>query len=100
MHGKTSEITHDARGIFAGLPSPFSATRYHSLCLSHDSFPAALRVNAASEDGVIQAIEHRERALAAVQFHPESVLTGAGPRIANNVVAWMRAAAGVAGSRA
>ena len=100
MHGKTSEITHDGRGVFAGLPSPFSATRYHSLCLSHDGFPAALRVNAASEDGVIQAIEHRERALAAVQFHPESVLTGAGPTLARNVVAWMRAAAGVAGSHA
>jgi para-aminobenzoate synthetase component 2 len=93
MHGKTSEITHDGRGIFAGVATPFTATRYHSLCLSHDGFPAELRVNAASEDGVIQAIEHRDRPLAAVQFHPESVLTGAGSQLAQNVVAWMRAAA-------
>jgi len=93
MHGKTSEITHDGRGIFSGLATPFTATRYHSLCLSHDGFPAELRVNAASDDGVIQAIEHRERPLAAVQFHPESVLTEAGPQLAHNVVAWMRTAA-------
>jgi len=93
MHGKTSEITHDGHGIFAGLPSPFTATRYHSLCVAHDGFPAALRVDAASEDGVIQGLEHRSRPLAAVQFHPESVLTDSGPRLARNVVEWMRARA-------
>ncbi|HYZ16694.1 MAG TPA: gamma-glutamyl-gamma-aminobutyrate hydrolase family protein, partial [Candidatus Acidoferrum sp.] len=91
MHGKTSQITHDGKGIFAGLPSPFAATRYHSLCVSHDGFPAVLRANAASEDGVIQGIEHRELPIAAVQFHPESVLTTVGEQLARNVVAWMRA---------
>ena len=100
MHGKTSEISHDGRGIFADLPSPFTATRYHSLCLSHDGFPAELRVDAASEDGVIQALEHRRRPIAAVQFHPESVLTAAGPQLARNVVEWMRARAPLMETRA
>jgi anthranilate synthase component 2 len=90
MHGKTSEITHDGRGAFAGLPSPFTATRYHSLVVDHDGFPAELRANAASEDGVIQGIAHRELPIAGVQFHPESVLTPQGRALAENVVRSMR----------
>jgi len=90
MHGKTSEITHDGSGAFAGLPSPLRATRYHSLCVDHDGFPAALRANAASEDGVIQGLAHRELPIAGVQFHPESVLTPAGRAMAENVVRGMR----------
>ena len=90
MHGKTSEITHDGRGAFAELPSPFTATRYHSLVVDHDGFPAELRANAASEDGVIQGLSHRELPISGVQFHPESVLTVEGRALAENVVRGMR----------
>jgi anthranilate synthase component 2 len=90
MHGKTSEITHDGRGSFAGLPSPFTATRYHSLCVDHDGFPAVLRANATSDDGVIQGLAHRELPIWGVQFHPESVLTIEGRAMAENVVREMR----------
>jgi anthranilate synthase/aminodeoxychorismate synthase-like glutamine amidotransferase len=87
MHGKTSEITHDGSGVFAGLPSPFTATRYHSLCISHENFPSALRAIAASEDGVIQGVVHRELPIWGVQFHPESILTPAGTQLAGNFLA-------------
>jgi para-aminobenzoate synthetase component 2 len=87
MHGKTSEITHDGSGPFAGLPSPFTATRYHSLCIAHDGFPADLRAIAASEDGVIQAVAHRTLPIWGVQFHPESILTPAGVQLARNFLA-------------
>jgi len=87
MHGKTSEITHDGSGVFAGLPSPFTATRYHSLCISHENFPASLRAIAASEDGVIQGLAHRELPIWGVQFHPESILTPAGAQLARNFLA-------------
>ena len=90
MHGKTSEITHDGRGTFSGLPSPFVATRYHSLVVDHDGFPAELRANATSEDGVIQGVAHRELPIWGVQFHPESVLTVEGRALAENVVREMR----------
>jgi anthranilate synthase/aminodeoxychorismate synthase-like glutamine amidotransferase len=90
MHGKTSEITHDGKGVFAGVPSPFHATRYHSLCVDHDGFPAELRATAASEDGVIQGLEHRELPISGVQFHPESVLTVEGRALADNVVRSIR----------
>ena len=92
MHGKVSQITHDGRGAFAGLPSPFVATRYHSLCVDHDGFPAALRANATSDDGVIQGLAHRELPISGVQFHPESVLTVDGRAMAENVVRSMRPA--------
>jgi len=85
-HGKTSSITHDGSGVFAGLPSPFEATRYHSLCVGHGGFPAELRANATSDDGVVQGIHHRELPIWGVQFHPESILTAAGPQIARNVL--------------
>ncbi len=75
MHGKTSRIHHDGTGIFAGLPSPFVATRYHSLVIEPASLPSVLRVLATSEDGEIMAVEHREHPVTGVQFHPESALT-------------------------
>jgi anthranilate synthase/aminodeoxychorismate synthase-like glutamine amidotransferase len=81
MHGKPSPITHDGRGIFAGLPSPLIATRYHSLCLDEATLPSALRVTARSSDGVIQGIAHSSRPVHAVQFHPESVLSEHGGAI-------------------
>jgi anthranilate synthase/aminodeoxychorismate synthase-like glutamine amidotransferase len=87
MHGKTSEITHDGAGIFTGVPSPFRATRYHSLCIDHADFPAELRANAASEDGVIQGVVHRTLPIYGVQFHPESILTPQGEQIARNFLA-------------
>jgi len=87
MHGKVSQITHDGSGVFAGLPSPFAATRYHSLCVAHEGFPAALRANAASEDGVIQGVAHRTLPIYGVQFHPESILTPAGVQLARNFLA-------------
>ena len=84
MHGKTSTITHDGKGVFAGLPAAFAATRYHSLCVAHDRFPAVLHANAVSADGVIQGLHHRELPIYGVQFHPESILTNEGPAIAAN----------------
>ena len=84
MHGKTSPIEHDGSGVFAGLPSPFDATRYHSLCIAHAPFPAELRAIAASDDGVIQGVRHRTLPIHGVQFHPESVLTLEGGRIFAN----------------
>jgi anthranilate synthase/aminodeoxychorismate synthase-like glutamine amidotransferase len=84
MHGKTSSIRHDATGVFGGVPSPFTATRYHSLCLAERRLPAVLRANAFSEDGVIQGIAHRELPVHGVQFHPESVLTAEGGKIFQN----------------
>jgi len=84
MHGKTSEVAHDGSGLFAGLPAPLTATRYHSLCLDPATIPAALRVNARSEDGVVQGIVHRERPVCGVQFHPESVLSEHGQCMIEN----------------
>ncbi len=78
MHGKTSEIRHDGRGVFAGLPSPFTATRYHSLVVARDSVPAELEVSAWTEDGVVMGLRHRRYPLHGVQFHPESILTTVG----------------------
>ncbi|MBV8283494.1 MAG: aminodeoxychorismate/anthranilate synthase component II [Candidatus Eremiobacteraeota bacterium] len=84
MHGKTSAVEHDASGLFAGLPSPLTATRYHSLCLEPNSLPELLRVTARSDDGVIQGIAHREKPVHGVQFHPESVLSECGEELARN----------------
>jgi anthranilate/para-aminobenzoate synthase component II len=79
MHGKVSAITHDGSGIFAGLPSPFRVTRYHSLVV--ENAPEALRVTARSETDEIMAVEHREYPTVGVQFHPESALTEYGYRM-------------------
>jgi anthranilate synthase/aminodeoxychorismate synthase-like glutamine amidotransferase len=81
MHGKTSRIHHHGEGIFAGLPSPFLATRYHSLVIAPESVPPELRVTATAEDGEIMAVAHATHPVVGVQFHPESVLTEHGYRI-------------------
>jgi anthranilate synthase/aminodeoxychorismate synthase-like glutamine amidotransferase len=87
MHGKTSRIEHDGTGVFAGLPSPLTATRYHSLCLDSESLPEALIVTARSDDGVIQGLAHARRPVHAVQFHPESVLSEHGGRMLASMLA-------------
>lgn len=77
-HGKTSEISHDGKTIFAGLPNPFTATRYHSLVIDPDTVPDGFEVTAHSADGIIQGMRHKEYPLEGVQFHPESILTVVG----------------------
>jgi anthranilate synthase component 2/para-aminobenzoate synthetase component 2 len=81
MHGKSSAIRHDSRGIFAGLPNPFRGARYHSLVVARDGLPSDLRVTATADDGEIMAIEHRRHPVLGLQFHPESVLTEHGYRL-------------------
>ena len=81
MHGKTSRIHHSGQGLFGGLPSPFTATRYHSLVIAPASLPPSLVVTATSEDGEIMAVQHLEHPVHGVQFHPESVLTEHGYRL-------------------
>ena len=97
MHGKTSEIHHDGRGLFAGLPNPFVATRYHSLVVRPDSVPDELEVTATSTDGVVMGLRHRTLAVEGVQFHPESVLTASGPALLANFLGQLGAAAEAAG---
>jgi anthranilate synthase/aminodeoxychorismate synthase-like glutamine amidotransferase len=84
MHGKTSEIHHDGKGLFAGLPNPFVATRYHSLVVDPESVPGELEVTATSNDGVVMGLRHRSLPVEGVQFHPESVLTASGPALLAN----------------
>ena len=84
MHGKTSEITHDDRGVFAGAPNPLTATRYHSLIVERDSMPDVLEVSAESEDGLVMGLRHRELPIEGVQFHPESILTHSGKTLVQN----------------
>ncbi len=84
MHGKTSIITHDGRGVFAGVPSPCEVGRYHSLIAQAEGLPALLEVTARTEQGEIMALRHRELVVDGVQFHPESVLTPAGPAMMQN----------------
>jgi anthranilate synthase component II len=87
MHGKTSSIHHDGRGVFAGLPDPFVATRYHSLVVDPATVPDALEVSATTGDGVIMGLRHRVLAVEGVQFHPESLLTPSGPSLLSNFLA-------------
>ena len=84
MHGKTSSISHTNVGVFAGLPDPFRATRYHSLVVARDSVPAVLEVTAWTEDGLVMGLRHREVDVEGVQFHPESILTEEGHRMMAN----------------
>jgi anthranilate synthase component 2 len=84
MHGKTSLIQHDGSGVFKGLSNPFVATRYHSLIVARETLPACLRVSAWLEDGMIMGLQHVERPLWGVQFHPESILTVEGKRLLQN----------------
>jgi para-aminobenzoate synthetase component 2 len=81
LHGKTSEVLHDGAGVLAGLPSPFTATRYHSLAVDPATVPAELEVTGATAGGVIMALRHRGLPIEGVQFHPESVLTQGGHRL-------------------
>ena len=84
MHGKMSAITHDSRGVFEGLPTPFTATRYHSLAIDRASCPAELEVTATSEDGEIMGVRHRTLDVEGVQFHPEALLTDHGKALLAN----------------
>jgi anthranilate synthase component 2 len=86
MHGKLSRIHHDGRGVFAGLPQDFTATRYHSLTVAREGLPAELEV-AAETDGVIMALRHRSHAIHGVQFHPESIATEHGHKLLKNFLA-------------
>jgi anthranilate synthase/aminodeoxychorismate synthase-like glutamine amidotransferase len=87
MHGKTSPILHDGKGVFADLPSPFEATRYHSLLVRRASFPACLEISAETAEGEIMGLRHRELPIHGVQFHPESILTLEGKRLLQNFLA-------------
>ena len=78
MHGKTSAIHHDGKGVFAGLKNPFTATRYHSLAVERSTLPAALEVTAWTDDGEIMGLQHKTRPVHGVQFHPESIATEGG----------------------
>jgi anthranilate synthase/aminodeoxychorismate synthase-like glutamine amidotransferase len=86
VHGKTSEIVHDSRTVFAGLPNPFTATRYHSLIVEEASLPDCLEISARSQDGLIMGIRHRAYPVDGVQFHPESILTTVGKDLLRNFV--------------
>jgi para-aminobenzoate synthetase component 2 len=84
LHGKTSEVVHDGSGVLAGLPSPFTATRYHSLAVAADELPDEIEVNGRTGTGIVMAMRHRDLPIDGVQFHPESVLTQGGHRIVGN----------------
>jgi anthranilate synthase/aminodeoxychorismate synthase-like glutamine amidotransferase len=87
VHGKRSAVTHAGSGLFADLPSPFDAGRYHSLALSRDSMPDSLEVTASAPDGLVMGIRHREHPVEGIQFHPESILTADGMVMLGN---WLR----------
>ncbi len=113
MHGKASRIAHDGQGLFAGLPSPLSVIRYHSLTIAPESLPGSLEVTATTEDGTIMAVRHRALPVWGVQFHPESILTEGGKTLLGNFlglaadwrrrpaidIAWQTTATEVAGAR-
>ncbi|MEW5706958.1 MAG: aminodeoxychorismate/anthranilate synthase component II [Actinomycetota bacterium] len=84
VHGKTSQIFHDGRTIFRGIPNPFTATRYHSLIVDKETLPSCFEISAETKDGLIMAIRHREYPIEGVQFHPESILTSEGKAILKN----------------
>ena len=87
MHGKLSAIRHHDSGVFAGLPNPFDATRYHSLIVERASLPASLTITAETDDGIIMGLQHRERPVHGVQFHPESIASQGGHRLLKNFLA-------------
>ncbi|PIR33419.1 MAG: aminodeoxychorismate/anthranilate synthase component II [Alphaproteobacteria bacterium CG11_big_fil_rev_8_21_14_0_20_44_7] len=86
MHGKTSKITHGGKGLFAGIPSPFTATRYHSLIVERESLPDCLEITAETEDGIIMGLQHKDLPIHGVQFHPESIASEHGHEILRNFV--------------
>ena len=88
MHGKTSSVEHDGKGVFAGIPSPFTVNRYHSLVIEEASLPDCLQVSARAEDGAIMGVRHRHRPIEGVQFHPESLLTEHGHQLLGNFLAF------------
>ncbi|AXI44359.1 aminodeoxychorismate/anthranilate synthase component II [Sulfitobacter sp. SK011] len=90
VHGKLGQMHHDSTGVFAGLPSPFAATRYHSLVVERESLPACLRVNATLQDGTIMGLQHRELPLHGVQFHPESIRSEHGFALLQNFLNEMK----------
>ena len=87
MHGKTSWIDHDGQGVFAGLPDPLEATRYHSLVVEREGLPDCLTVTAEAADGTVMGIRHRDLPVEGVQFHPESILTVGGHDLLRNFLA-------------
>ena len=87
MHGKTSPVFHDGKGVFAGLPSPFEAMRYHSLVIDGESMPACLEVTARTDRDEIMAVRHRDLPVEGVQFHPESIMTTVGADLLRNFIA-------------
>lgn len=86
MHGKTSAVHHDGRTIYAGLPNPFDATRYHSLIIKKDTLPGSFEISAWTEDGIIMGVRHKDYILEGVQFHPESILTTSGKSLLKNFI--------------
>ena len=84
MHGKTSPIKHNGKDLFAGMPNPFAATRYHSLVIERSSLPDCLEVTAETEEGEIMGVRHKQYPIFGVQFHPESILTESGRQILQN----------------
>lgn len=88
MHGKTSEIYHDGRSIFEGVPSPFTATRYHSLIVKRETLPDSLEISAYTDDGEIMGLRHKQYVVEGVQFHPESIMTENGKRLLQNFLAY------------
>jgi len=90
VHGKMGHVQHDATGVFAGLPSPFAATRYHSLTVDRDTLPEVLRITAELADGTIMGLKHRELPLHGVQFHPESIRSEHGHALLSNFVKEMK----------
>ena len=93
MHGKTSPITHDGKGVFEGLPSPYTVVRYHSLAVERDTLPDCLEVTAWTDDGEIMGMRHKTLAIEGVQFHPESILTEHGHQMLKNFLDEWRAGA-------
>lgn len=93
MHGKLSPVSHEGGSVFAGLPSPLTATRYHSLTLAPDSIPDCLEVTARTQDGVIMGLRHKELPLHGVQFHPESIASEAGHALLDNFLTLTKSAA-------
>lgn len=84
MHGKTSPVHHHGTGLFRGLPSPFEATRYHSLIVKRETFPDCLEITAETEEGEIMGLRHKDLPICGVQFHPESILTAEGKTLLKN----------------
>ena len=94
MHGKTSTIAHDGKGVFQGLPNPFEATRYHSLVVQKEGLPECFEISARSEDGEIMGLRHRTHDVEGIQFHPESILTTSGKDLLHNFLVRLRSPKG------